>query len=174
MRDWRKAKKDRLQRIYLYVMEPTVFGRCISKYDLEHLDRMQVALSLFQHYMSESKVEKALVKAIKSLRSVAEVRPIIRDCKELFGDMMERDKDFDRMILRERLYKIAERAKDSEDYDTERKCIDSIMKLDGLDKHESVDAVPELKLPKIVFSNNISALLESDAEEAEIVEDEEE
>lgn len=173
MNDWRRAEKDkdRLDRIYMYMLQPDYFEPYISKYDKQYLGRLTEVHALFREYMSEYKVMKAMIRLFDWVSVPNRCKPYIQDCQRLFGDFQKRSAEFDRMILRERYFKIAERAKAAEDFDTERKCLDSIMKLDGLDKHGVGEEDPQqITIPAITFTTDPVALIE----EAQIVGDEEE
>lgn len=162
--DYKKADTA-VERCFLYMMRPQYFENVISQHDRDYLDRLKMTHALILEHGSHSTVSKIIADTFPGISgSMAKARQYIEDTRRLFGDLIEPRPEYDRMILKEKFMRIAELAEKAEDYDTQRKCFDSIMKLEGLDKHtpEMAPPPPPGEIPTITITSDPGALNQGD------------
>lgn len=150
-------------------MQPSDF--ILSDQDDQYLNTLKMAFAI----MSDTIVPSEIHKRIKNMRSEgfqsSQVYQIIEDVKELFGDITTTNKQFDRSILRQKLLKISAKCERVGDYEGARKCIEAVIKMDGLDKHDTAAINWDyVIIPEIVYTDDPKIILE--AEDAEIIADE--
>ena len=163
---------DRTDRLFYHLMEPEHYP--INDRDAAHLEKLRLT---FQIISEESQLKRAveMLKAVLPEEySEAHYYRLINDSQALFGGVIRRNKAFDRMIIRERLMALAERAKEAGEMDQERRCLEAVMKLEGLDQHlpEAFDYA-DLAIPAPLFTSDTSTMLAA-VEDIPIVGDEEE
>lgn len=180
--DWKIA--DRVDRLYMYILWPTRFKPSITERELEYLKRLKTTYGLLVDYGSEVKVERFLRHQFReNSGELAYIKQLINDTKRLFGNFLEHNEDFERWALKERYMRVMDHAEADGDFETVRKCLDSIAKLEGLNRPQKVEeTVKDLTMPPLIITTDPKALDDKDEafkeeliqsiEEAEIIDDE--
>lgn len=164
--DFRSA--DRIDRLHMYLLYPDQFQ--LNKTDSEYLDLLRRVYAIIADELSDHNAF-ALIKSANPDLSDYRLHKALRDVKRLWGDIVYRNKQFDRQVLRERLATLVDKASEAQDLTEERRAIQAIIRLDGLDQHDTQSIDPDdIELPDITFTDEPGAFYE----DAEVVADEEE
>ncbi len=165
--DWRRAQKgDRVQRIFIHMMDEE--GRFpLSDKDHRVYEAIKKCFSIMSEHTSMAKVH-ALTKTASGLKSDAAVYRIINETKQIFGNIIESNKKFERFAMTERLYEIARRAKESGAIKEEIEALKQIRLLNALHVEDDKGADMPTEIPKAIFTDDPAFITAPDAEEIEI------
>jgi hypothetical protein len=165
--DFNKATK--LEKIYMHLMQPHDFE--LTYEEDEYLQKLRESFC----FLSENPSKMQAILKLQELypgQKKESVYRIINDCQEIFGNIIQSNKSFDRMIIKERLLAIADKLKDSTDaiaLDVARKCYADIAKIEALDKHGAEGLTPEeMKLPDLFFTDDPKYLNAEEIESEEV------
>lgn len=164
------SKASRIERIYMHLMQPRDFDLTFDEDD--YLQKLREAFCILSENPSKSQ-SITLLREMYPEHKKESIYRIINDSQELFGNIIQSNKSFDRMVLRERLLKIAEKLEKIEGdpitLDIARKCYADIMKLDALDKHGKEGITQDdLKLPDLFFTDDPKYLNAEEIESEEV------
>jgi hypothetical protein len=153
---------DPLERIYMHLLQPDELK--LNMYDELRLKNLKIAFAIAceegSHFTRIKKVSEALdVNSRNAQKWIA-------DSLLLFADILKVNKDLEKAVIREKLVKLAEKANERGDYETELKAWQTVTKLFGLDKPEPDSKPKKAKFAQVIFTNNPNAL-KIDAEDAE-------
>lgn len=143
---------DRVDRILYHVLYPRHFT--IGGGDDRYLELMKLAYNILINYPNEQQARKR----IQNLEpggdmDLAKVITLIRDTKAFYGRIHPIDIDFERASMRQRLFRLADKAADAGDLETERKTLKTIMDLDALAARAKTDTDPVIpELPALTLS----------------------
>lgn len=154
-------RAGRLERLLIHMTEPETHK--LQPKEQQLLTRLQEVYPLISDTGSRGDAIDNIIKEFHIGRSGAS--RLYEDCSELFGQMLQVDKRFDRSILREKLYKLYEMAEAASDFAEARQCLALIAKLDGLNEKESAPKSKAPEIPTPLFTNDPKALLSASSEE---------
>lgn len=170
--EWKKFNNGtKLERIWMHHMDPDRYE--LHDSEMEYMERMRAAFHILCEERQQAKAINRIYEELKDVYSTRRsIYNLVNDTKTFYGNIIKRNKEFDRMVIKDRLMELSERAKDTGNLKQENKAYELVMKLLALDKHdgEGIDW-EQLELPDISFTHDPAVL---EAEDAEIVEDEEE
>jgi hypothetical protein len=149
-------------------MQPDRFP--LNTRDEEFLEQMRQVWAI----MVDVNVQRERIILISQLLQVNErrVRDIIQDAQLLFGDLLKVDAEFEKSLIKERLWKLHDVALEAGDYETAGKMLERITRLQGYDREDGGIKREDIALPQIIFSSNPKALtdnIEADYAESEEV-----
>jgi len=166
-------KMSRTDRMYYAMIYPRFFK--LSATDDEYLEMLKMAYNIMcdcgERDHNGPTGAKYLIKHMMPGEALKldQVHALMRDAKAFFGKMVVTDTDFDRHILRQRLWDLADRAKTNKDLFEERLALAELVKLDGLATKAKKDNNPVIpELPPIEYTENFNdaaIILESPEEE---------
>ena len=163
---WKEFKAaSRLERIHIHMMHPSDFY--LHDNEMQHLDRMRTAFSVLSSSLSRLEAVKKLTDLIPEI-SRTSIYTLINDTKDVFGRMLQVNKEFDRFAVGEKLLDLYRMNLEDGDYEECRKCLEAYAKLHKLDQEE-VAALENIQLPDLVFTSDPSAL--PGVEDAEVEEE---
>ena len=154
-------RAGRLERLLIHMTEPETHK--LSDKETRLLHRLQEVYPLISDSGSRADSIDAIMKEFGCTR--AHAATLYEDASELFGQMLQVDKRFDRAVLREQLYKLYEMAEAANDFAEARQCLAQIIKLEGLNEKEEGPKIKAPEIPKPVFTNDPKALLSASTEE---------
>lgn len=158
----------RLDKIYINIINPDRFK--LNNTDTVYLDKLRSAFVIYDEEITERGVMLKL-KGIYPDSSDRHLYQVIRDCKQLFGNLTDRNIKFDKMIQRERILRHIGKAQVDGDHKAVAAFEKLLISIDGTDKSVDEGFDPEmLKLPDLIFTEDPKVLFE----EAEIVEHDQE
>lgn len=165
--DFKRA--DLVDRLYMYMIQPSTFEGVISFDEKDRLEKIKAAHALLLEFGSEYKVAGILRSRYPELKKHAGLaESLISDTKRLFGDIQGLNEQYERYIIKEKYYKVIEEAQAAEDFETVRKCLDSIAKLEGLNRPAEVaEEIPDLTIPPLVITTDPDVLKARNTENIE-------
>ena len=99
LEDWKKA--SRIERMYIYMMEPDRFA--LNDPDRKYLNTLKRAFHIMSDYSSNLVASNLIFECFGEVETKNRVYKIMNDARDLFGAMIQRNKEFDRMVMKERL-----------------------------------------------------------------------
>lgn len=158
---------NRVDRLYMHLQQPADLK--LSNTDEIYLEDLTEIFHICSHYLSDRKAMAVLKNSIFKKRnfSRATLYRMMIDAKNLFGNVIERNKDFDRAVLREKFIEIhrlmiaqGKNTGNVKAYEQARLALFNLMKLDGTDMQEKENGLraEDLKLPQLIITNNPEAL----------------
>lgn len=153
---------DRMDKIFMHILFPDQFN--LNKTDSEYLELLQDAYRLVRKELSDHAVLRLVEEAYPEISKYRRHK-LINDVKRLWGNIVHRNKEYDRLVLRERLVKLANRARKAGDLQEERRALQAIIRMDGLDVHDVEKFNPaDIQLPTVIFTADPKAYAVEDAE----------
>lgn len=130
--------------------------------------------------ISENPLRAEAMKLIQGIEGYTGTRTpyrLYQEAQDLFGRFADNNRKLERMLQRERVLELMRMAKGemNEEGKPQKKvdlgfileCEKLFMKITGTDNHEEADNTPQ-ELPPVMLTTEVSVLLESQAEDAEI------
>lgn len=166
----------RVERLYYGVIYPRFFR--LSSGDEEYLDLIKQTYNIMiQCGAKDEDSEEGAKVMIKHMvpnytLQMPQILELMRDAKSFFGKIVVTDIEFDRHILRKRLWDLAERAKKDKDFYCERLALKELIKLDGLavsakkDEGPVIPPLPEIEYTTKYEESDAAIILSSPEEEA--------
>lgn len=156
----------RLDRIKIHMMEPERFP--LSDSDEEyHQQLLQVYQNCFEE-MRQGAAVTWIQENIPGCESKYKSNRLLSDCYEVFAPFVQKNKELRRHILVEKLYWLAERAMQDDDYALAADILAKAGKFEGLDKVDEVQFDPEaVIIPQITISADATLLLPEKTENDE-------
>jgi hypothetical protein len=102
--------------------------------------------------------------------NITSTYPIIRQAMELFGDVLENDKEGERQILLDRLDQVWKKAMKEKDFTAANKALETRMKILQLDSDSNV-AQPRPLPTTIIFTHDPTALQQPQVEDVPYAEE---
>lgn len=172
--DFKSAK--RIERIYIWMMEPERFR--LSDKDMAYFETLKAAFIILSSTLSMRKAVEMIrhtsMKHSLNGKTISEraAYNVINDVKNLFGDVLKRNKEFDRMVITERIAEIAERAESDGDDELALSAYKELGKFKMLHKEESNEInTDDVDLPQLVVGSNPDYLKIGDVEDARVEEE---
>lgn len=167
--DFQRA--NRIERLYIYLMEPDSFA--LNDVDFKYLNLLKKAFHIMSNEVSNVSAATLIYETL-DIETESRVWKIMDDVRQLFGNMIKRNKEFDRMVLQEKIANIAKKANEDKKMELELECYRTMMKLSGADVHSADNIDPtEIQLPDLIFTSDPAALYNPDIEDAEIIDEDE-
>jgi len=170
----------------MYMMQPEDFT--ISDQDERYLEDLTAVFHVMSQVMSDKKVVNILRKSIFKRRnlSLATVYRMITDTRDLFGNVVKRNREFDKTVIRDKyialhdkLIRISMACQNDpkasiKAIEQARLTLSNIVRLDGLDQQAAEGLTPDqLSLPTLIITSDPAALINGNIEEAEVEDSEE-
>lgn len=163
LEDFKRA--TRLERLHMHLMQPYDFH--LNDQDHEYLEKLRECFSIMQNAVSKQQTIRTMEDR-EPFSQTREIYSIIHDTQQLFGNLVESNKNIDRMAVSEKLIQLAELATNKKDYETAMKCWERYYKLNRLHEKDET-ALKDLNVPDWEFTSDLSAL--PGVEDAEIEEE---
>lgn len=158
-----------VERIIIHLDQPRKFP--LSEFERRHFERLRLVFGI----MMACNTQRERIRRIGAVVPVSD-RSVVRymaEARELFCDMVQVNRDFERHFLKEKLYGLAKKAEDNGDYEGAMKCLAQVIKIEGYDREDSGIKPDEIQLPTLIFTADPKALTENnDYEEAFVLESE--
>lgn len=136
----------------MHIIEPTLK---LTPTEEQYLNNLRTVFGILSTELSQAKAVKKITKLYPDVKSRSTIYRWINHTKDLFGNIIKSNKEFDRNVIRERLIAVHKKCMKAGEYKEARLALVNIMKLDGLDVHEIDKIKPEdITFPNIIFSNN--------------------
>lgn len=157
-------KASRIERMHMHLLDPDRFY--LPDEDFHYLEKLKLAFAVISNTLSRTEALKKIEAVLNIDIRKQDAYKYYNDSRELFGNIIKSNKDFDRLVLREKLVILANTAEAMMNIEEARKCYEAIMKLDALDKHGESDFNPEdFQFPTIIFSDDPSLLEDAEIDE---------
>jgi hypothetical protein len=165
-----KDKKDRLDRIKMSIIEPSL-EEYLNNDDFTYAQKLHQAFALtYSDYEMTNAVKMIQSQLEGGMMSLPAAKSIYNDMCAVYDDFLAKNKKLEKARLVEKLYKLGklaeEKADTAQDFDYVSKIYERAAKLDGL--YDVIDDLPDmsqLKLPEIIELSSDPALLEVDSAE---------
>ncbi|MEO7175355.1 MAG: hypothetical protein ABI002_06170 [Saprospiraceae bacterium] len=155
----------RLEKIYMAMLYPGQFY--LSEQDFKYQDILKSAFHVMSNNLSRVEAIKN-IQALPQLEtrskvSIAYVNQVLNDVQALYGSMIQRNKAWERELIKEKLLALAQKCSEDKQnpfaLDQERRCYEAIIKLGDLSNHDDDQFDwSSLELPVPVFTDDIRAL----------------
>lgn len=155
----------RLERLHIHLMQPYDF--VLNNEDHEYLEILRECFTIMGNSISKQETIRKMQDR-EPFRQNREIYTIINDTQQLFGNIVKSNKQFDKMVVSEKLIKLAQQAEEFMDIETARKCWETYIKLNRLDQKDELQ-LDDIQIPDFVFTNDPSAL--PGVEDAEVEEE---
>lgn len=147
-------RAGRIHRLHIHMTDPDRFK--LENHEQRLLVRLNEAWSLIKNIGVRGDAIDTIMAHFKCTR--VQAGHYYEDTTELYGSMMNGDRDYERLFLRDKFYKLYEMAEAKGDIQEARQCLAMIAKLDGLDQKPGTTAPRAPEIPQPVFTNNPNAL----------------
>lgn len=162
---------SRVEKLQL-VLREIQLEAWLSQPDFEYWQRLQQVFALTFKQFDQTKAIRVIRNQVPGAERYEVARRLYEDMASVYGPFMKRNKDLARAILIQRLWSIGVRLEQQGLLVEAAEAFEKAGKFEGLDKHEHFELDPDdIKLPEIHITNDPRY---ANAEEAEIVEDNEE
>lgn len=158
--DWKSA--SRLERIYIHLMQPEDFA--LSEKDEDYHEDLKVIFVIIQDELNSSAAIPKIRDVLPNIGSDARLYRMISDCKELYGNIVDSNKKFDRYVVGQKFIEIYKKALEAKEIDVARLALYNYTKLMGLDQPDEGFDPESINLPTIVFSDDPKLLNAEDVE----------
>jgi len=169
--DWKKA--SRIERFFIYMQEPDRFALTETEY--RYFENVQQAFHIVSKKLSLAASINMILesKTIRGIDTWYAASKLVNDVQELYGNIIKRNKDFQRAMIIEKLTKLYKKANKEGNITEARRCLMGIAKIDRLDEpDEHVFDPSTFLIPAPIFTSDPKALEEvQDAEYEEISKD---
>lgn len=150
-------KAGRLDRLYFHMMQPDQLE--LNSRESEYLEKLKRVFAIMAIELDTGKVVTKVQNLFPDAGTTRHIYRLINDVKNLFGDVIERNKAFEREVLKAKFIHVAKKASKEKDLETERRCYLNIMRLMGLDEQDGNGFNPEdIELPDLHFTDNPKAI----------------
>jgi len=165
------SNADTLDKIYMYLQQPDDF--VLDEADMKYYTTLVNAYTIMSEYMREGEALMMIRGTGLERMSHAKAWRIMNDVKRLFGNVIERHKEFERTMFYDRLLHLAQLNRDALDFAEERRCLVAAAKLRALDKVEKGLGINprDIKPIPVEITSDPAALM---FDEAQVVDDGEE
>lgn len=148
-------KVDKIQRMYMHLLAPEEYElRDLEDKRLAHMKRAWHIMT--DEFRSRNEARKLIIEMIPDVP----VTLLIRDTENLFGRFEKINLDVQKSIYREKLTQLAQAAETAGEIEEARKCIEALMKLDGIDGKDDKNKM-STDLPMLELTTNPTALTEN-------------
>jgi len=148
--DWKQA--DRIERLYIYLLQPDDFE--LSYEDEEYLDCLKQVWTILGKTMAKMKQVSRIVDMIGVTTRTA--FKYIDDAQALFGEILKTDAEVELAVMKERYYRLADKAEKDGDFDTARRCMDSAQNI--IEKLEARKPKQQRVFATVIFTDDPKAL----------------
>ncbi len=148
--DWENA--DPIDKLHIHLVDPARFALTYEQ------DEKLEALRKVWAIMCKKSTNRERIKKISMHIDVTErtVQRYINDAKELFGDILAVDTELEYSLAYERFMRLYDRALDSKDFETARRCQDNALAV--LERIEANAPKKKKSYPAITFTSDPIAL----------------
>jgi len=154
----------KVERMYIHMMNPEFF--MLTDTEASRLEQLKDCFALVNHTVSPTEQIRLILETIREIDSWEMANKLKNEMEQLFGDIVTRNRDYTRTLYINKLRELSVLAERDEDYAEARRCIVAAAKLDHMDLPEQQKFDPEMnKIPKAIFTNDISDLEIEEAEE---------
>lgn len=160
---------DRIGKLRLHLLDSKRFK--IKTQDSEYLNSLKKVFHIMSEELSDAIVINRIQSEVRENTNTAYASTLINDTKRLFGDIIETNKKFDRMRLREQFIVMYQKLKDDKQWNEARLTLRNIMELDGLHLHD-IDSIDPADFeigdvifvtdPKVLQQNEETSISESE------------
>lgn len=147
--DWNQA--DRLEKIYIHLLQPE-FDLTYEEED--YLDTLKQVWSILGKTMTKMK-QVRLIEEFAGVTTRTAFK-YIDEAQALFGEILKTDAEMELAALKERYYRLADKAEKDGDFDTARRCIESAQGL--IDKIEAMKPKKQRVFATVIFTDDPKAL----------------
>jgi cell division protein ZapA (FtsZ GTPase activity inhibitor) len=148
--DWKEA--NRLERLYIHLLQPDDFE--LDYEDEDYLDALKQVWTILGKTMAKMKQVSRIVDLIGVTTRTA--FKYIDDAQALFGEILKTDAEMELSVMKERYYRLADKAEKSGDYDTARRCMDSAQTI--IEKLEARKPKQQRVFAAVIFTDDPKAL----------------
>ena len=160
--DWKEA--DQLGRIYIHLLQPEFE---LEYPDEEKLEQLKQVWAILGKTMSKMKQIRRIEEFCGVTTRTA--FKFIDEAQQLFGQILKVDSEVELAAMKERYYRLADKAEKEGDYDTARRCIDSAQAL--IAKIEASQPAQKRVFATVIFTDDPKALqAQHDGDEIEFEE----
>ena len=147
--DWKEA--DQLGRIYIHLLQPEFELSCEDEEKLEQLKQVWAILGKTMSKMKQ-------IRRIEDFCGVTTrtAFKFIDEAQQLFGQILKVDSEVELAAMKERYYRLADKAEKDGDYDTARRCMDSAQAL--IAKIEASQPAQKRIFATVIFTDDPKAL----------------
>ena len=147
--DWKEA--DQLGRIYIHLLQPEFE---LEYPDEEKLEQLKQVWAILGKTMSKMKQIRRIEEFCGVTTRTA--FKFIDEAQQLFGQILKVDSEVELAAMKERYYRLADKAEKEGDYDTARRCIDSAQAL--IAKIEASQPAQKRVFATVIFTDDPKAL----------------
>ena len=168
VKDWKKA--NRIERYYMYMMDPDRFA--LTDTEANHLNAIKRAFNLTHDKITRAEAITIIQDNIAFYEEWAKASKLFTDVQNLFGNLIKRNKEYQRTLLIEKLLKLADLAELEGNITEARRCLVAAGKFDHLDKptEEAINPA-DYEIPEPLFTDDPKVLVVEDIDHEEIKED---
>lgn len=148
--DWKEA--DQLGRIYIHLLQPEFE---LEYPDEEKLEQLKQVWAILGKTMSKMKQIRRIEEFCGVTTRTA--FKFIDEAQQLFGEILKVDAEVELAAMKERYYRLADKAEKDEDYDTARRCIDSALAL--VAKIEALQPAQKRVYATVIFTDDPKTLM---------------
>lgn len=160
--DWKEA--DQLGRIYIHLLQPEFE---LEYPDEEKLEQLKQVWAILGKTMSKMKQIRRIEEFCGVTTRTA--FKFIDEAQQLFGQILKVDSEVELAAMKERYYRLADKAEKEGDYDTARRCMDSAQAL--IAKIEASQPAQKRVFATVIFTDDPKALqAQHDGDEIEFEE----
>ena len=145
-------KSDKINRMYMHLMAPDMF--VLRDAEEKYLKQIRQAWTIITQEFRTKKESRHLINELINPRSATK---LILDTEALFGRLDKVNIEAQTSIYREQLTLLAQKAIKKDDIEEGRKCIEALMKLDGIDGKGNLSKI-STDLPVLQLTTNPQAL----------------
>lgn len=181
--DFKKA--DRLERIYLSMIEPDLFEPMLSYDEEAYMKQLHQAYQGCYKQLSRGAAIKFIQTTIQGCEMIGRANRLLDDMQKLYGRFIDKNLALKQSILVEKMYEDAERISgmgkrmaDEGNYEAAANMLEranlireKAAKIEGLDRVNKGWQPEDFELPELVITTDPKALKEPEYEDAEYDED---
>lgn len=163
--DFKKA--SRIEKFYIYMMQPDSFT--LNDTDFKYFDALQQAFALTCDQISMASAISLIQMSIPEFESWNKANRLYADVQNLYGQIIERNKEFQRILVVEKLRQLAEKAEEQDNITEARRCLVAAGKFEHFDKPDEDGFDPkDFELPQPIFTSDPDALEAEDIDFEEL------
>ncbi len=166
--DFKKA--SRIEKFYIYMMQPDSF--VLTDKDYNYFTAVQQAFALTCDQISMATAIALIQMTIPEFESWNMANKLYSDVQNLYGEIIQRNKEFQRTLTVEKLRQLAEKAEEEGNITEARRCLTAAGKFEHFDKPDIEVFDPrEIEIPEPIFTSDPSALEAEDIDHEEITDE---
>ena len=183
-KDFKNA--SRLDRIYMWMIEPERFDHLLTQEEEEHARKLQQAYHGVFQELRRSAAVKWIQNNVRGAESLYLANRVLDDMQEVFGRFLDKNLALKQAIVVEKMYEdaemmraLAKKLKDDGDWERAGNLLEKANKvrndaaqLEGLHKIQKDFRPEEFAIPEVVITSD-PAVLNENFEDAELDEDDE-